>query len=179
MRRPFASAATAALVAASALLVGCGSLDRTDSLLGVITPYRIDIVQGNVVTKEQMAVIRPGLTRLQVRDVLGTPLLTDPFHADRWDYLFTLRRPGTELQRRAVVVFFEGDRVKSVQAPTDLPSEREFVASISRPLGNRPVKLELTEEERRALPPPAPVAAPAALPAPQGPVRTYPPLEGG
>ena len=179
MRRPLAPAATAALVAASALLAGCGTLDRTDGLLGAITPYRIDIVQGNVITKEPLAVVRPGLTRLQVRDVLGSPLLTDPFHADRWDYLFTLRRLGTEPQRRAVVVFFDGDRVRSVQAPADLPSEREFVASIGRPVGQRPLKLELTEAERQALPRPAPVAPPAALPAPQGPARSYPPLEGG
>jgi outer membrane protein assembly factor BamE len=176
MRRTLAPAL---LVAAGALLAGCESLDRTDSLFGVITPYRIDIVQGNVITKEQLALISPGATRLQVRDVFGTPLLTDPFHADRWDYLFTLRRPGTEPQRRAVVVLFDGERVKSVQAPPDLPSEQEFVASIARPLGGRAVRLELSEEERRALPPPAPVAAPTTLPAPQGPARSYPPLEGG
>jgi outer membrane protein assembly factor BamE len=179
MRRSFALAATPALVAASSLLAGCGSLERTDSLVGLVTPYRIDIVQGNVVTQEQLALVRPGLTRLQVRDVLGTPLLTDPFHADRWDYLFTLRRPGTEPQRRAVVVLFDGERVKSVQAPPDLPSEREFVASIARPLSGRPVPLELSEAERKALPPPAPVTAPTALPPPQGPARSYPPLEPG
>ena len=85
MRRFLAPAAAAALAAASSLLAGCGSLDRTDSLVGLITPYRIDIVQGNVVTQEQMALVRPGMTRLQVRDVLGTPLLTDPFPAARWD----------------------------------------------------------------------------------------------
>lgn len=176
MRRLFAPLA---LVAASSLLAGCESLDRTDSLFGLITPYRIDIVQGNVITKEQLALIKPGVTRLQVRDVLGTPLLTDPFHADRWDYLFTLRRPGAELQRRSVVVFFDGDRVKSVEAPGELPTEREFVASISRNEKIRPVKLELTEEERKALPPPAKVPAPPAEPAPQGPARNYPPLEPG
>ena len=121
----------AALLVACIALAGCESLDRTDSLFGLITPYRIDIVQGNAVTKEQLALIKPGATRLQVRDVLGTPLLADPFHADRWDYLFTLRRPGAELQRRSVVVFFDGDRVKSVEAPNDLPTEREFVASIT------------------------------------------------
>ncbi|MFO0444725.1 MAG: outer membrane protein assembly factor BamE [Betaproteobacteria bacterium] len=179
MRRSLAPAATAALVVASALLAGCGSLDRTDGLLGAITPYRIDIVQGNVVTKEQLAVVRPGLTRLQVRDVLGSPLLTDPFHADRWDYLFTLRRPGAELQRRSVVVFFDGDRVKSVEAPNDLPTEREVVASISRNQKITPVKLELTEDERKALPPPARLPALPAEPAPQGPARAYPPLEPG
>lgn len=170
---------SAAVFAACIALAGCESLDRTDSLFGFITPYRIDIVQGNAVTKEQMALIKPGVTRLQVRDLLGTPLLTDPFHADRWDYLFTLRRPGAELQRRSIVVFFDGDRVKSVEAPNDLPTEREFVAAISRHQKVVPVKLELTEDERKALPPPAKVAAPPADPAPQGPARSYPPLEPG
>jgi outer membrane protein assembly factor BamE len=181
MRRPLSFLAPVPITALAAVLMlsGCESLDRTDSLFGVITPYRIDIVQGNAITKEQIALIRPGATRLQVRDVLGTPLLTDPFHADRWDYLFTLRRPGAELQRRSVVVFFEGDRVKSVEAPPDLPTEREFVASISRGEPAKPVKLELTEAERAALPPPAKTPAAPAAPAPQGPARTFPPLEPG
>lgn len=171
--------ALAALVATTALLGGCAALDNTDSLFGLITPYRIDIVQGNVVTKEQLAQIKPGATKLQVRDVLGTPMLADPFHANRWDYLFTLRRPGTEPQRRSIVVLFEGDRVKSIDAPPDLPTEREFVAAITRPRTVAPVKLELTDDERKALPPPAKVAAPPAPPAPQGAARTYPPLEPG
>ncbi len=164
----------ASALAAFAVLSGCESLQRTDSLLGFITPYRIDIVQGNAVTKEQAAQIRPGLTRLQVRDVLGTPLVSDPFHAQTWDYIFTLRRQGTEPQRRVVQVVFDGDVVKSINAP-ELPSEREFVASISRFKNLREPKLELTEDERKALP--APVRKPVPPPEPMGPVRTYPPLE--
>src|SRR5687767_1475459 len=54
-----------------AALAGCESLQRTDSFMGFITPYRIDIVQGNAITKEQAAQIKPGLSRLQVRDILG------------------------------------------------------------------------------------------------------------
>ena len=158
-----------------ALNAGCDSLQRSDSFLGVITPYRIDIVQGNAVTKEQIALIRPGLTKLQVREVLGSPLIADPFHADRWDHLFTMRRPGTEPQRRAVLVLFEGERVKVVEAPNDLPSEREFVASISRFKDPRAPRLELSEAERASLPPPKRREAPAAEPV--GPVREYPPLE--
>ena len=155
-------------------LVGCESLQRTDTFLGFITPYRIDIVQGNVISKEQAALLKPGLTRLQVRDLLGTPLVVDPFHANRWDYIFTLRRPGTEDQRRSVVVQFEGDVVKSVLAP-ELPSERDFVASISRIKDPRAPKLELSDDERRALPPPA--RRDIVPPEPMGPVRDYPPLE--
>ena len=163
-----------AVVALAVLSSGCESLQRTDSFMGLITPYRIDIVQGNVITKEQAALIRPGLSRVQVREVLGTPLIADPFHAERWDYLFTLRRPGTDEQRRSVVVHFEGGVVKSIDAG-ELPSEREFVASISRFKDPRAPRLELSEEERAALPPPVRREAPAAEPV--GPVREYPPLE--
>jgi outer membrane protein assembly factor BamE len=165
-----------ALVACTAMLAGCSALQRTDSLLGVITPYRIDIVQGNAITREQITLIRPGLTRLQVREILGTPLLTDPFHGNRWDYFFTLRRPNAEPQKRHVVVIFEGEVVRSVQAP-DLPSEQEFVASISRMRNVRVPRLELTPEEQRALP--APVRRQDPAPEPMGPVREYPPLEPG
>ncbi|MFY9510634.1 MAG: outer membrane protein assembly factor BamE, partial [Rubrivivax sp.] len=132
------------------LLGGCASsLQSTDDFLGVITPYRIDIVQGNVVTKEQLALLKPGMSRNQVRDLLGTPLVTDPFHADRWDYIFTIRRPGTELQRRSVVVRFEGEGMKTVEAP-ELPSEHEFVAAIGRPAAVKVPPLELSDEQRKA-----------------------------
>jgi outer membrane protein assembly factor BamE len=145
------SALICSVLALASVLSGCEALQRTDSLVGFITPYRIDIVQGNAITKEQAAIIKPGLTRLQVRDVLGTPLVADPFHATRWDYIFTLRRPGTAVQRRSVIVTFDGDVVKSIDAP-DLPSEREFVASISRFRDIREQKMELSAEERAALP---------------------------
>jgi len=171
MRR---STALICTLAAGALLSGCESLQRTDSLFGLITPYRIDIVQGNAITREQAALVKPGMSKLQVRDVLGTPLVTDPFHASRWDYIFTLRRPNTDVQRRSVVVTFDGDVVKSIEAP-ELPSERDFVASISRMKNPRAAKLDLSDEERKALPLPPARVVPVAEPT--GPVREYPPLE--
>jgi outer membrane protein assembly factor BamE len=168
---------TALLPGLLLLLGGCESLQSTDSLLGAITPYRIDIVQGNVVTKEQLAALKTGMTRTQVREILGSPLLTDAFHADRWDYVFTIRRQGTPVQRRSVVLRFDADRLADVQAP-ELPSEQDFVASISRARSAKLPKLELTDEERKALPvpPPADTAGSAAA-EPVGPLRAYPPLE--
>lgn len=180
-RRP--SAGLLAVLAATALLSGCaasgGALTAPgQGLLGRLTPYRIEVVQGNVLTREQVALVQPGMTRAQVRDILGSPLLTDVFHADRWDYIFTIQRAGAAAQRRSVVVFFDGERLQRLEAP-DLPSEQEFVTAIStaRPRGAVPV-LELTPEQRRALPAPkaaATAAQPPQLPA--GPVREYPPLE--
>ncbi|MCR5866568.1 MAG: outer membrane protein assembly factor BamE [Aquincola tertiaricarbonis] len=169
------------LLGALLTLGGCASwqesLKTSDSILGVITPYRVEVVQGNVVTKEQMAAVRPGMSRAQVRNILGSPLLTDVFHENRWDYIFTIKRQGTEPQRRSVVLTFDGDLLKTIDAP-DLPGEQDFVASISpvRVSKNEP-KLELTEEQRKALPvPPKPEATPTA-PEPTGATRTYPPLE--
>jgi outer membrane protein assembly factor BamE len=164
-------------LATGLLLAGCGSTLRdADSLFGLVTPYRFEVVQGNVVTKEQLERLRIGMPRPQVRDLLGSPLVADPFHADRWDYVFTIRRQGAEPQRRSVVVHFEGDRLVKIDAE-ELPSEQEFVASISRHREFAPKKMELTAEERAALPrPPAPDAT--ATTEPVGPVRSYPPLEG-
>jgi len=173
------------LVRAALLLAGLGSIAgcntvtsaMSDGITSVITPYRVEVVQGNVVTREQIAAIKPGVPRSRVRDVLGSPLVADPFHAQRWDYVFLIRRPGTEPQQRSVVVLFEGDLVKSVDSP-ELPSDREFVASISRPINlDKEPKLELTPEERQALPPPAKVATTEATNVPLGAARTYPPLE--
>jgi outer membrane protein assembly factor BamE len=160
---------------AAALLAGCaGKLRAGDSLFGLITPYRMEIVQGNVITQEQMDRVRVGMTRRQVRDVLGTPLVADVFHDDRWDYLFTIRRQGSEPQRRGIVLQFDGDSLTGIETPT-LPTERNFVSSITRQAQFPDRKLELTPEERAALPKPPPREDPAAEPS--GPVRPYPPLE--
>jgi outer membrane protein assembly factor BamE len=158
------------------LLAGCGSLQSSDGMLARITPYRLEIVQGNVITKEQAAQVKPGMNRAQVRDILGSPLLADLFHADRWDYVFTIRR-GSEVQApRAVVALFDGDTLKSIETGGELPGEREFVASIDTSKSSRtPPTLTLTDEQRKALPaPPKPSAAEAV---PDVAARTYPPLE--
>jgi outer membrane protein assembly factor BamE len=170
-------------LAASIGLSGCQYLPSmpslggsTDRFLGVITPYKIEVVQGNVITSEQAAAIKPGMNRAQVRDVLGSPLVADVFHNDRWDYVFTIRRQGTEPQSRRVVVRFKADAFDSIDTGGALPSEREFVASIDtfKTSRNAP-PLELSAEQLKALPVPA---RPAVVEAePVGPVRSYPPLE--
>lgn len=164
----------AAIVMATAG-AGCASLQSSDNVLGLITPYRIEVVQGNVLTREQVALVRPGMSRTQVREALGSPLLTDIFHADRWDYVFTIKRQGAKPQRRSVVAMFEGDRLKSLDA-ADLPSEEDFVNSISTFKPKRIPTLTLSEEQRKALPVPARPTA-AEQTEPQGPAREYPPLE--
>ncbi|MDO9314144.1 MAG: outer membrane protein assembly factor BamE [Burkholderiaceae bacterium] len=157
-------------------LTGCSSLDPSDTILSVVTPYKVEIVQGNVVTQEQVARIQTGMSRAQVRDILGSPLLADVFHADRWDYVFTIRRQGAEPQRRSIVAMFDGERLKSLDTGGDLPAEVAFVASIdsNKSTGKAP-SLALTPEQIQSLKPP-PKSAQAAPPA-VAPDRVYPPLE--
>ena len=165
-------------------LAGCSSMPSLDALpsvtgdkvLGLIRPYRVEVVQGNVLTQELVAKVKPGMSRAQVRDLLGSPLLTDVFHDNRWDYAFSIRRQGAPEQARHVIAWFDGDKLKSLELPGDMPSENEFIASINTFKPTRAVpKLELNEAERKALPvPPKPEAAAVE---PVGPVRSYPPLE--
>jgi outer membrane protein assembly factor BamE len=162
-------------IACGALVSGCGSFDGASlKLATVITPYKMDIVQGNVVTREQVAALQPGMPRNQVRDILGTALLVSVFHADRWDYVFTLKSQGVQSQARKVTVFFKNDAMERVEAQ-DLPSESEFVATLKSmtPSSNLP-PLEATPESLSAFP----VAAKPPPPAVTGtaPVN-YPPLE--
>lgn len=75
------------------LLQGCSSFNNaSEQAANALTPYQSDIVQGNVVTREQFELLQVGMSRQQVRNILGTALLTSVFHADRWDYVFTLKR---------------------------------------------------------------------------------------
>jgi outer membrane protein assembly factor BamE len=163
------------LFATSLSLVACGSLNgASNRIVSVVTPYKIDIVQGNFVSREQAAAVKPGMSRTQVRDILGTPLLTSVFHADRWDYVFTFKRQGLEPQARRVTVFFKGDALERIEADA-LPTEAEFVASMDS--GRQAVKvpvLEMSEDSLKQLPAPVKAAEPkplAPLPA------SYPPLE--
>lgn len=164
---------------ALAALGGCSTATQTTgNLFGWITPYRIEVVQGNVITKEMAAAVKLGMSRAQVRDALGSPLLADIFHGDRWDYVFTIRRQGAAYQQRRATALFEGDNLKSFESD-ELPTEREFVVSIDTQRNRRaPPPLALNDEQVKALPAPAkPNATPPASAGPLGAVRNYPPLE--
>jgi outer membrane protein assembly factor BamE len=165
----------ATVVVACAAAAGCGTFDgATQRIAGSITPYRVEVVQGNFVSREQVQALQPGMSRLQVREVLGTPLVTSIFHADRWDYVFTLKRQGVQPQSRRLTVFFKGDVLERFEGD-EMPSEAEFVATLDtrRKAGRIPV-LEVSEENLK--PAPARTAAPQE-PLPLPPPASYPPLE--
>ena len=96
----------------------------------VFRPYVPDVVQGNFISSEQYAKLQVGMSREQVRQILGTPLLASYFHANRWDYVFEFKRAGQVMGKdRRVTVFFEGDKLVKFQGDA-LPTEVELVAEI-------------------------------------------------
>jgi outer membrane protein assembly factor BamE len=98
-------------------LAGCSSqtVDEVLEKLPGIAPYRIEIQQGNFVSQDMVSKLKRGMTRDQVRFVLGTPLVADMFHADRWDYVFYREIPKKPREERRVSVFFENDRLVRVE----------------------------------------------------------------
>ncbi|HXV08143.1 MAG TPA: outer membrane protein assembly factor BamE [Burkholderiales bacterium] len=84
-----------------------------------LKPHKIDVQQGNYLDEEMIAKLKPGMTRSQVRFLLGTPLIADPFHPERWDYLLLDRREGKLVRDRRLTVWFEGDKL--IRAVTDQP----------------------------------------------------------
>ena len=79
---------------------------------GCVRNYRIEVQQGNVISAEQIEKINPGVSRDEVRFILGTPLIEDPFHAKRWDYFYSLDPgKGQPLTQYSLSIWFESDRV--------------------------------------------------------------------
>lgn len=135
---PHRAKRSSVLAAAALALVGCASVQETSSrFAGLITPYRIEVVQGNFISREQVEALQVGQTRAQVREILGTPLLESVFHADRWDYVFSLKRQGLESQSRRLTVFFKDDRLERHEGDT-MPTEAEFVATLAPAGKGRP-----------------------------------------
>lgn len=157
-------------------LGACASFDgASNRVAGIVTPYQIDVVQGNVVTREQIDQLRPGLPRQPVRDLLGTPLLRSVFHADRWDYVFSFRRKGEEPQLRKLTVFFKNDLLERFDADA-MPTEAEFVASLDNTRKSAKVpELQASEASLEAFAQASTKGA-AAENQPAAPERVVPPL---
>lgn len=163
------------------LSAGCGSFDSASrSVTGLVTPYKVEVIQGNFVSKEQAALLQPGMTRAQIGEVLGTPLMASVFHGHRWDYVFTLRREGVPPQMRRFTLFFDGDALVRFEGAEGLPSETEFVSTLAsqRKFGKAPILQASEEALQKASPPrkavPTASAGPDSAPTP----TSYPPLEG-
>jgi outer membrane protein assembly factor BamE len=95
------------------LLAGCSSVP---SLL-----YKIEIQQGNVITQEMVNKLKPGMTRSQVRFALGSPMISDAFHENRWDYLYRFEQRGRLIEQRKLTIFFEDDHLVRIDGSFTTP----------------------------------------------------------
>ena len=162
-------------VAPAVLLCACKSVD-VPKVPG-ITPYRMVIQQGNYISQEMVAQLKVGMTKEQVRYVLGTPLVTDIFHADRWDYVFFREHADGKKEQRNLSVVFEKDRLARVigdlvAAPGSAPQGGGFESqqrmdTAPRPIGSTGVKPAAKPEARPAEPASVEAPKPAAEPAGQ------------
>ncbi len=100
------------LIVVSLLLASCS--DMSMPKLALLTPHKIEIRQGNMVTPEMREKLKTGMSRLQVRSVLGTPLINDPFHASRWDYVYRLEQKGALVEQQRLTLYFDDDRLARI-----------------------------------------------------------------
>lgn len=126
-------------------LAGCST-----KIVPALTPYKMDIQQGNYVQPEALAKIKPGMTKSQVRFALGTPLVVDPFHANRWDYIYRLQQRGKLVEEHKVALFFDGELLAKIETDRAIPAA-PTVASESAPAASTAAK-ESTPAVARPLP---------------------------
>lgn len=157
------------------LLSAC-SVPRLKLSADALAYYIPEVVQGNFISREQKEFLQLGMSRQQVKEVLGTPLVASVFHDQRWDYVFTIRRQGVPPQSFSVSVWFKGDELERIVGD-ELPSETEFVTKLVAKKSNLKVpRLEAKEEDLRKFPVPVRNTETSAVPAVPLP-SSYPPLE--
>lgn len=116
------------------LAAGC----RSVPLLPGVTAYKIDIQQGNVITQEMLTKLQPGMTRNQVRFVLGTPLLVDPFRTDRWDYIYVMDKRGQRIEQRQLKVYFQDDKMLRYEG--DTVTDAQLAQQLSANVESKPAE---------------------------------------
>ena len=129
---------------ASILISGCSTINEIGSAVPraldkmPLIP-RPDIQQGNVITQDTINKLRPGMTKNQARYIMGTPMLVDVFHQDRWDYIYSMQSGGEERKQERISLFFSDDRLVRIEgdyrplAATEDPLKVDKDAVISVP----------------------------------------------
>jgi outer membrane protein assembly factor BamE len=121
------------------LLYVVGTILAFLAMAGCIHPYKVEIYQGNVITPEMIEKLKPGMTKSQVRFVLGTPLITDPFHPERWDYVYVYKKDiAAPPETKHLTVIFDGDTMAKLEgdlarAPSTAPSDDKLGDKIPQP----------------------------------------------
>ena len=131
-----------------------------------LSPYKVDIQQGNYVDQEMVSKLRPGMSKSQVRFALGSPLIADAFHQDRWDYVFRQQKGGGVAEQRLVTAVFDGDRLVRLDGNVFIsPEFKDPQAAIEQIERDRQLPEPLGARVP-GTPGPPPMALPASPPGP-------------
>lgn len=103
------------IVLISVLLASCST-----SYLPTFTPYKVEIRQGNLITQDMRAKVKLGMTQSQVKAALGAPLVNDPYHANRWDYIYSLEQQGKVVENQRLTLYFKNDKLSRIDDATPL-----------------------------------------------------------
>ena len=115
MQKSLLSSAIMALLLAS----GCSTMKETVSSIGDVIPsslertplfFKIDVQQGNSIEQPVLSRLQPGMSKNQVQFIMGTPMLIDVFHQDRWDYYYSIKKGNGESKQKHIALFFDDDR---------------------------------------------------------------------
>lgn len=135
------------------LLSGC-SMSSITSVAP--DPYKIDIQQGNVITQDMVAKLQPGMTKSQVRFVLGSPPISDMFHANRWDYVYRLSKAGKLAEERKLTLFFDNDQLTRVAGDVAAQTTADQAQASEKPAGRAVSEIVLEKADPDAPPAPPP-----------------------
>ena len=129
-------------------LISCSSLDSVPEFLPKV--YKIDIQQGNAISSEMLMKLKPGMTKAQVRFVLGTPLIKDTFHKERWDYVYVMRVKDIVIEKRHVVLNFADELLKNITGEV-IPKKdnNEIDVSSKEKESTKPESLPLVVEDKK------------------------------
>jgi outer membrane protein assembly factor BamE len=120
--------------------------------LPTVKPYKLDVQQGNVVNSKMLLQLRPGMTKSQVRFIMGTPLIQDSFHGNRWDYVYQMREAGKLTEQRRVILDFENELLKSVRGDVIASKGEQAKLDAAEPnIGTRVVEPPVKAEEKSLL----------------------------
>lgn len=124
----------------------------TDKVLNYLPePYKVTIQQGNVITQDMVEKLKPGMTKAQVRFVLGSPPITDMFHANRWDYVYTIKDGRKVKENRKLTVFFEDELLTRVAGDVVAATKQDQAEAAAKP-AKAPTEIVLQKYDPNAPP---------------------------
>lgn len=132
LEQPQAKASPSSASSNTALDAKTTELTTGQRVFWFFSPYRVTIQQGNFISQEMLSQIKVGMTKDQIRFLVGTPLLADVFHGERWDYPFRLQKGSGETTTSRIAIFFKDNKVARIDAG-ELPTEKDYLIRIAGP----------------------------------------------